>query len=40
MSIEFTVQHANQEPLELSTDMVQEDVVKYHMGLPYEEETL
>lgn len=40
MSIEFTVQYEDQEPLELSTDMIQEDVIKYHMGLPYEEETV
>ena len=37
MSIEFTLQYEGQEPLELNTDMIQEDVVKYHMGLPYEE---
>jgi hypothetical protein len=38
MSIEFTWQCEGQEPLELSTEMIQEDVIKYQMGLEYSQE--
>ena len=38
MAIKFSWQANEQEPLELSTDMIQEDVFKHKMGLTYNEE--
>ena len=38
MNIEFEWQYGDQEPLHLNTDMIQEDVLKYQMGIPKEGE--